>query len=222
METTEIFKRMLDWIYQNVEDVRNQAEVAQRAGLNPVSVSKIMNGKTKNVKQETLRQLNAAFGNKFNPAWLRGESDVMLATDANRTETEVSGDMPQYAQTAPDMSSMINAIIAANDQAIMSLKRELAAKDETIAELRGRLADKEVIIADKETAIAGLNQRLDDKEELVAGLNRELDDKDGLVASMQNQINLLEQQIFELQSERGISSGRKPTGVAEPGTRPRL
>ena len=83
MTTVEKLKRMLDWIYTNTE-VHNQTGVARKIGMNPVSMSKIHNGKTKSVKQETLRAINAAFGNVFNPEWLRGESDVMLLADVNK------------------------------------------------------------------------------------------------------------------------------------------
>jgi hypothetical protein len=42
-----------------------------------------------------------------------------------------------------DQSSLINALLAAKDETIESLKRELAAKDETIALQRSRIADLE-------------------------------------------------------------------------------
>lgn len=145
MTTVEKLKRMLDWIYTNTE-VHNQTGVARKIGMNPVSMSKIHNGKTKSVKQETLRAINAAFGNVFNPEWLRGESDVMLLADVNK----------QLSASASPATDGMAAVI------IDSLKRELAGKDETIAALKRELAAKDDVVATKDKLISTLQQQIDD------------------------------------------------------------
>ncbi len=145
MTTVEKLKRMLDWIYTNTE-VHNQTGVARKIGMNPVSMSKIHNGKTKSVKQETLRAINAAFGNVFNPEWLRGESDVMLLADVNK----------QLSASASPATDGMAAVI------IDSLKRELAGKDETIAALKRELAAKDEVFATKDKLISTLQQQIDD------------------------------------------------------------
>lgn len=136
----EIFKQMLDWIYANTE-AHNQADVARKSGLFEATISRALNGKIKRVKQETLRKVNSAFGNVFNPAWLRGDSDIMLVADlAPISSTQSQTTMPGETDTA-DMSSLINAALAAKDETIMSLKRELSAKDDLIAALREQITD---------------------------------------------------------------------------------
>jgi hypothetical protein len=134
---------MLDWIYANTE-THNQTGVARKIGMNPVSMSKIHKGKTKSVKQETLRAVNAAFGNVFNPEWLCGESDVMLLADVEQ----------QSAATLPAVDDMARVIIE-------SLKRELAVKEETIAVLRSQLSDKDDIIATKDKTISTQDKLID-------------------------------------------------------------
>ena len=156
--TNEVFKKMVDWVYLNGM-ASNQAELCEKIGLDPASVSRILNGRVKGCKGETLRKVNAAFGNIFNPEWIRGESNVMLVRDLTPTGMNAC---VETRSMVPDMSSMINAVIAGKDDAIMALKRELASKEETIAALRGQIDDKEALIRDKERYIGSLQQQLAD------------------------------------------------------------
>lgn len=141
----ETFKQMLDWIYSNTE-ARNQADVARKSGLFEATISRALNGKIKRVKQETLRKVNSAFGNVFNPAWLRGDSDIMLVADlAEDNNNDLLDTVPSVSTSSTDAlttSSLINATLAAKDETIMSLKRELTAKDGIINLLNDQLADR--------------------------------------------------------------------------------
>lgn len=131
MSTTEIFMKMTRWVIDNT-DVRNPTEVARLSGINPVTVTKVKHGNVKSVKQETLKKINNAFGNVFNPDWMRGESDVMLMKDLAQIDSELefpAGDAPTFSEF-------------------------LAAKNETIAALRGQLADKDKVIAAQDKVIA--------------------------------------------------------------------
>lgn len=162
MSTNEIFAKMLDWIFTNTDSKRN-VDVAKKTGINETTISRILNERVKKTKQDTLRVVNAAYGNVFNPEWLRGMSDVMLMKDLTPAPSGVSTDMRQSAPMhAPDYQSMlhINSILAAKDEAYEALKGKLEAKDETIAELRGRLADKDALIEEKERAIDRLQRQL--------------------------------------------------------------
>jgi len=152
MTTVEKLKRMLDWIYANTE-THNQTGVARKIGMNPVSMSKIHNGKTKSVKQETLRAVNVAFGNVFNPEWLRGESDVMLLADVNKQLS---------ASDSPATDGMAAVIIN-------SLKRELAGKDETIAALKREIDAKDDVVATKDKVIST-------QDKLISELQQQNDD----------------------------------------------
>lgn len=141
----ETFKQMLDWIYANTE-ARNQADVARKSGLFEATISRALNGKIKRVKQETLRKVNSAFGNVFNPAWIRGDSDIMLVADlAEDNNNDLLNTVPSVSTSSTDAlttSSLINAALAAKDETIMSLKRELTAKDGIINLLNDQLADR--------------------------------------------------------------------------------
>ena len=186
MTTNEIFAKMLDWIFANTDSKQN-VDVAKKAGINETTISRILNGRVKKTKQETLRVLNAAYGNVFNPEWLRGTSDVMLVADLAPASPEAGTGMCQSAAMhVTDYQSMlhINSLLAAKDEAYEALKGKLEAKDETIAELRGRLADKDALIEEKERTI-----------------------------------NRLQQQLYELQAEKGLPFGRSSLGAAETETK---
>ena len=159
----EIFKQMLDWIYANTE-ARNQADVARKSGLFEATISRALNGKIKKVKQETLRKVNSAFGNVFNPAWIRGDSDIMLVADlAEGNNNDLLNTVPSISPSstdAPTTSSLINAALAAKDEPITSLKRELSTKDDLIAALREQQSEKDNLIADKERYILDLQQQI--------------------------------------------------------------
>lgn len=144
MTTIQIFHKMFDHLVSN-KLIPNQTELARAAGLNEVSVSRILNGQVKSVKQETLWKVNNAFDNIFNPEWMRGKSDVMLMDDLAQVST-----VTPVQQTVDPTT----ALLAAKDEAIASLKRELAAKDDVIAA-------KDVIISTKDKLIDTLQQQID-------------------------------------------------------------
>lgn len=138
----EIFKQMLDWIYANTE-ARNQADVSRKSGVYEPTISRALNGKIKRVKQETLRKINSAFGNVFNPAWLRGDSDIMLIEELQKAnQPAVANTDISISTGSPDISSLVNAALAAKDETIASLHRELDAKDGIIATLREQLTER--------------------------------------------------------------------------------
>lgn len=153
MTTIQIFRKMFDYLVSN-KLIPNQTELARAAGLNEVSVSRILNSQVKSTKQETLWKVNTAFGNIFNPEWMRGESDVMLIADL----TPVSTEQPSSATQTVDPTA---ALLAAKDEIIASLKRELAGKDDVIAA-------KDGIISTKDKLIDTLQQQIDDLRMQVA------------------------------------------------------
>lgn len=147
MTTTEIFLKMVYWLVDNTE-MTNPTAVARKAGINAANVTKIKTGKNKSVQYETMVKLNNAFGNVFNPEWMRGKSDVMLVADLAPVSAGQPSPAPQAAASTVDL-------LAAKDETIASLKRELAAKDETITA-------KDCIISTKDKLIDTLQQQIDD------------------------------------------------------------
>lgn len=144
----KIFAAAYDHL-KRTQGVRTQEQLAGKMGVTPETVSRIIKART-DVTEDAITRLQTASGCIFNLQWLRGESDVMLAADVKKNDgpaTEAT--LPQ----SPDMSSLINSIIAAKDDAIASLKRELASKDET-------LAAKEVLIKTLQQQVSDLRTQL--------------------------------------------------------------
>ena len=143
----EIFAHVLDWLIQN-NKVEDQKDLALKTGISQNTVSRIMTGKVE-PSDDTLRKLNATFGNIFNMQYLRGESIVMLIEDVAYYKSHpgepnklINGD----GDNKIDQSSLVNAA--------------LAAKDETIAALRDQISAKDTVIQSKDELIANLRQQI--------------------------------------------------------------
>ena len=136
----EIFAHVLDWLIQN-NKVEDQKDLALKTGISQNTVSRIMTGKVE-PSDDTLRKLNATFGNIFNMQYLRGESIVMLIEDVAYYKSHpgelnklINGD----GDNKIDQSSLVNAALAAKDETIAALREQIQAKDELIAALRQQL-----------------------------------------------------------------------------------
>lgn len=177
-EKNKIFKQVFEWLYLNGKAI-DQADIARQTGISKTTISRIMNHGVGHPDEKTIRKFNAAYDNMFNPDFLRGKSDKMFMDEVNSVTSQPSSGIPDYG-------SMTNAIIAAKDDAIESLKRELLkteesakreidAKEKTIDALRGRLVEKEARIVDKQAMIDNLQEQLVDlKRQLSACRSKEM------------------------------------------------
>ena len=192
MTTIQIFRKMFDYLVAN-KLIPNQTELARATGLNEVSVSRILNGQVKKTKQETLWKVNVAFGNVFNPDWLRGESDVMLLADLSPVSADgpanndmTDGDPSGQSPTPSTLDAMTATLLAAKDETIAALKRELVGKDDIIAA-------KDDVIASKEALIDTLQQQL-------SALRAQLAIEKGLLVDGYSLSELVEKQVQDRQS----------------------
>lgn len=174
-EKNRVFAKVFDWLYQQGKAI-DQTDIARKTGISATTISRIMNHGVGRPDEKTIRKFNAAFGNIFNPDFLRGQSDEMFVRESKTIVTEDKSVQVQL----PDYSSLMNATIAAQQTSIESLKRELADKDEsaskaeasakrelaakqeTIDALRNQLKDKDKTISAKDDVIVSLRQHLDD------------------------------------------------------------
>ena len=130
-----------------------QAYIVEKAELAPNAISKIKNGKA-NAGDETITKLSSAFG--LNPDYFYGRSCYRTKLEEKREKLDENLQQAQkYIQPQPyiDPGSQINAIIAAKDETIDSLKSR-------IADLQRTIADKEEIIKAREARIAELERQL--------------------------------------------------------------
>ena len=127
--------------------------IVEKAELAPNAISKIKNGKA-NAGDETITKLCKAFD--INPDYIYGRSCYRTKLEEKREKLDENIQQAQkYIQPQPyiDPGSQINAIIAAKDETIDSLKSR-------IADLQRTIDDKIEIIKARESRIAELERQL--------------------------------------------------------------
>lgn len=120
--------------------VHTQIDFAKVLGLTRPAISAAMNGNEAYLTDNLFKRICAAYQGVFSLDYLlTGEGQLLTI------EEEVhNNDYERLHNPQPiDNSSLVNAIIAAKDETIASLHRELDAKNETITLQRSRIADLE-------------------------------------------------------------------------------
>lgn len=80
MVRNECFRVAMDYLFKNGL-IADQAELSKLTGISETSISRILNNRVKEPSEATIRKLNDAFGNIFNPEYFRGKSVFMLVED---------------------------------------------------------------------------------------------------------------------------------------------
>lgn len=133
-------KRLIE-VYEHLRryfGIHTKTGFAEAIQYGRTSMSAAMNGDEKYLTDSLFKNICAAFPGVFNLDYLlTGKGDLLTVEEDARNEAikETFGMI--------DQSSMMNALIAAKDETIASLHRELDAKNETIALQRSRIADLE-------------------------------------------------------------------------------
>lgn len=129
MIRNERFRVALDYLYKNGL-VADQRELSVKTGLSQKSISHILNNRVQNPSEATIRKLNEAFGNIFNPEYFRCNSDQLLS------EVErVSEPMSDYV-ALPRWADSIIQLVTEQVKTIEDLRREVAALHQEISNLK--------------------------------------------------------------------------------------
>ena len=102
-----------------------QQQVADALGVSLQYVNQLLNGR-KTLGKKNAERLANLYG-LSKPFLLTGEGELLLPSPTPTSQATI------------DSSSMVPALLAAKDEVIESLKRELQTKDELIASLRREL-----------------------------------------------------------------------------------
>ena len=129
----EIFAHVLDWLVRE-KMVKDQQDLSMKTGISKNTISRIMTGKVE-PKDETLRKLNAAFGNMFNMQYLRGQSTTMLAADQEQATSLHEDDKTPYT-TLPKWADNLIDIMSKQIKENESLNRELRQSISDVKALR--------------------------------------------------------------------------------------
>ena len=120
----------MDYLYKNGL-VADQRELSEKIGVSETSISQILNNRVKKPSESTIRKLNEAFDNIFNPEYFRCNSEHMLADEpvqASEPETEYVA-MPKWADS-------IIQLVSTQVRTIEDLRREVAALHQEISNLK--------------------------------------------------------------------------------------
>lgn len=166
------FRRAVEWLKTHGV-VKDQKDMAERMGTSENTISRNKHGGVQRPDDDTLRKFNEQFGSIINIDYLRGESKVMLVKDLVARQSAKPAD-----KTA--------SLLAAKDEIIAGLKREISGKDETIASLKREFAAKDDVIAAK----------------------------DGIIATNDKLISTLQQQIDDLRMQVASEKGFHSTGIS--------
>ena len=159
-----------------------QGELAEAIGTKTAYISNFRKGirpVTEDAIAGLIRISATQSGLQVFSEYLYGYSDIMLLDNVSDEEMAAARkrhNNPDYDKiekqnaaspapaeppaNIPDMSSVFNAALAAKDETIVSLKRELSTKEDLIADLRARIIEKDDHIATLKARIAELQQLL--------------------------------------------------------------
>ena len=130
MIRNERFRVALDYLYKNGL-VADQRELSVKTGLSQKSISHILNNRVQNPSEATIRKLNEAFGNIFNPEYFRCNSEHMLADEP----VQASEPMSDYV-ALPRWADSIIQLVTEQVKTIEDLRREVAALHQEINNLK--------------------------------------------------------------------------------------
>jgi transcriptional regulator with XRE-family HTH domain len=130
MIRNERFRVALDYLYKNGL-VADQRELSVKTGLSQKSISHILNNRVQNPSEATIRKLNEAFGNIFNPEYFRCNSEHMLSDEP----VQASEPATDYV-ALPRWADSIIQLVTEQVKTIEDLRREVATLHQEISNLK--------------------------------------------------------------------------------------
>jgi transcriptional regulator with XRE-family HTH domain len=152
MVRNECFRVALDYLYKNGLVV-DQKELSEKTKLSQTAISRILNHRVKEPSEASIRKLNDAFGNIFNPEYFRGHSIHLLMEDAayyaKHPEKDPScrnyvpidermeaAEPAEDYQAIPKWADSIIQLVTEQVKTIEDLRREVAALHQEINKLK--------------------------------------------------------------------------------------
>ena len=135
-------KRLIE-VYEHLRryfGIHTKTGFAEAIQYGRTSMSAAMNGDEKYLTDSLFKNICEAYPGVFDLDYLLTGEGQLLTIEEEVKDKDIEN---LYKPQPIDNSSLVNAVIAAKDETIDSLKRELAAKNETIALQRSRIADLE-------------------------------------------------------------------------------
>ena len=141
MVRNECFRVALDYLYKK-GFIADQRELSEKIGVSETSISQIINNRVKKPSETTIRKLNEAFGNIFNPEYFRGHSIHLLMEDAVYSSQHPDKDISSISETAqeynaiPKWADSLIQLVTEQVRTIEGLRREVATLHQEINNLK--------------------------------------------------------------------------------------
>jgi hypothetical protein len=153
-------KRLIE-VYEHLRKyygIHTKTGFAEALHYGRTSMSAAMNGDEKYLTDSLFKNICEAYKGVFDLNYLlTGDGDLLtLEEEVHNEEYE-----KLYNPQPIDQSSLINATIAAKDESIASLKRELQTKNDLIQSLRDQLAAKDQLIAEQKARLIDYRRIID-------------------------------------------------------------
>ena len=205
-------KQRMNEVFNFLRDngfIHTQRDLASALGSTSPNVSRMLKGDPKVLTDNICVRIQKAFP-VISANWLMSGEGEMVVTDSK-----------PISQPMPDYGSLMNAALAAKDDAIESLKREIAKVDESA---RRELASKDDAIESLKREIAKVDEsakrELAAKEEAISALRGQLTTKDTLIDTLQQQITDLRAALAEQQKKDSLGNYPFTIGAADNAPRP--
>ena len=153
-------KRLIE-VYEHLRKyygIHTKTGFADALHYGRTSMSAAMNGDEKYLTDSLFKNICEAYKGVFDLNYLlTGDGDLLtLEEEVHNEEYE-----KLYNPQPIDQSSLINAAIAAKDEAIASLKRELQTKNDIIQALREQISAKDQLIAEQKARLIEYHRIID-------------------------------------------------------------
>lgn len=160
MVRNECFRVAMDYLFKNGL-IADQSELSKLTGISETSISRILNNRVKEPSESTIRKLNEAFGNIFNPEYFRGHSIHLLMEDvayyAKHPEEDASSNrfVPIDDRKKPEPANDTPPIPTWADTLISIMSEQIKQNEALTRELRKSIADVNTLRDDLRRLIRG-------------------------------------------------------------------
>lgn len=240
-----LFLTAFDWLIKE-KKVSSQKELAEKIGVSPNTITRIKNYVV-TVSDDTLRQMDEAFGHVFNMAYFRGESNYMLKdNDGNQHESTRVIDVDRQsrlkivfeylrqhgmAHTQKDFADAlgkaeetISRAFNGDEKALTNnLMLQITVAFPGVFNIDWLLSgDGEMLIHRGSPSIVGMdvssyiNAIIAAKQETIDSQKSDLATKDALIKSLQETNKDLRARIYELEHAETLKKYPFEVGVSDP------
>ena len=158
MARKDRLKEVYEYVRKNYP-IHTQTDFADALRYNRAYISSAMHGNERYLTDNLFKNICEAYPGTFNLDYLLTGNGTLLASGENEQKTTTGNKTPvEVSNSGIDISSVINAVIAASDSHIETLRSQLKVKDEQIVAMSARIKELSDTITSLHTYIAAIQR----------------------------------------------------------------